>query len=66
MVSGGGERDSVIHVHVSILPQTPLPSTLPRDLFHEMCSLVMLYPGGLVGRPVKYEKKENSQHKIDN
>ena len=66
MVSGGGERDSVIHVRVSILPQTTLPSKLPRDLFHEMCSLFMPYPGGLVGRPMKYEKKENSQYKIDN
>ena len=30
MVSGGQQRDSVIHIHVSILSQTPLPSRLPH------------------------------------
>ena len=28
IVSGGQQRDSVIHIHVSILPQTPLSSRL--------------------------------------
>ena len=31
-VSGGQQSDSVIHVHVSILPQTPLPSSLPHNI----------------------------------
>ncbi|XDA91031.1 hypothetical protein R6Z07M_019668 [Ovis aries] len=31
MVSGGRQRDSARHIRVSILPQTPLPSRLPRD-----------------------------------
>ena len=32
IVSGGGQRDPAIHIHVSILPQTPLPSKLPYDI----------------------------------
>ena len=31
IVSGGQQRDSVMHIHVSILPQTPLPSRLPHN-----------------------------------
>ena len=31
IVSGGQWRDSAIHTRVSIFPQTPLPSRLPRD-----------------------------------
>ena len=30
-------KGSAVHIHVSILPQTPLPSRLPRDT--EQCSL---------------------------
>ena len=26
------QRDSAIHIHVSILPQTPLPSRLPHNI----------------------------------
>ena len=29
--SGREQRDSAIHMHVSILPQTPLPSGLPHN-----------------------------------
>ena len=32
IVSGGQQRDSTIHLHVSILPQTPLPSGLPYTI----------------------------------
>ena len=32
MVSGEQQRDSAMHTHVSILPQTPLPSRLPHDI----------------------------------
>ena len=32
MVSGEQQRDSAIHIPVSILPQTPLPSRLPHDI----------------------------------
>ena len=31
IISGGQQRDSVIHINVSILPQTPLPSRLPHN-----------------------------------
>jgi len=31
-VSGGQQRNSAIPIHVSILPQTPLPSRLPHDI----------------------------------
>ena len=31
IVSGRQQRDSAIHTHVSILPQTPLPSRLPHN-----------------------------------
>ena len=34
ILSGGQQRDSVIHVHVFILPQTPLPSRLPHNIEH--------------------------------
>ena len=30
-VSGGQQRDSANHIHISILPQTPLPSRLPLN-----------------------------------
>ena len=32
IVSGGQQRDSAIHIHVSILSQTPLPSRLPHNI----------------------------------
>ena len=32
IVSGGQQRDSAIHIHVSILPQTPVPSRLPHNI----------------------------------
>ena len=32
IVSGEQQRDSAIHTHVSILPQTPLPSRLPHNI----------------------------------
>ena len=32
MVSGEQRKDSAIHTHVSILPQTPLPSRLPHNV----------------------------------
>ena len=32
IVSGGQQSDSAIHIHVSILPQTPLPSRLPCNI----------------------------------
>ena len=31
IVSGEQQRDSVIHIHVSIVPQTPLPYRLPHN-----------------------------------
>ena len=32
VVSGGRQKDSAIHVHVSFLPQTPFPSRLPHNI----------------------------------
>ena len=32
IVSGTQQSDSVVHIHVSILPQTPLPSRLPHNI----------------------------------
>ena len=32
IVSGKQQRDSAIHLHICILPQTPLPSRLPRNV----------------------------------
>ena len=32
IVSGGQQRDSAVHIHVSILAQTPLPSRLPHNV----------------------------------
>ena len=42
IVSDGQQRHSAIHIHVSILPQTPLPSRLPHNT--EQTSLC--YTGG--------------------
>ena len=32
IVSGGQQRGSVIHIQVSTLPQTPLPSRMPHNI----------------------------------
>ena len=32
IVLGEQQRDSAVHIHVSILPQTPLPSRLPHSI----------------------------------
>ena len=32
IVSGGQQRDSAVHIRVSILPQTPLASRLPQTI----------------------------------
>ena len=32
IVSGGQQRDPAIDAHVSVLPQTPLPSRLPHNI----------------------------------
>ena len=47
-VSGEQQRDSAIHMHVSILPQTPLPSRLPHSieqssLCYTVCSCWLTY-----------------------
>ena len=43
-VSGEQWRDSAIFIHVSILPQTPLPSRLPHNIeqFHVLYSRSLL------------------------
>ena len=41
IVSGEQLRDSAIHMHIAILPQTPLPSRLPHNMEqHSVCSTV--------------------------
>ena len=49
-VSGGQQRNSAICIHVSILPQTPLPSRLPHNIEQSSlcyrvgpCQLSILY-----------------------
>ena len=32
IISGGQQKDSAIHIHISIVPQTPLPSRLPCNI----------------------------------
>ena len=32
IISGGKQKDSVIHIHVSLLPQTTLPSSFPHNI----------------------------------
>ena len=39
IVSGEQGRDLVIHIHVSILPQTPLPSRLPHNTEQSSCAI---------------------------
>ena len=41
IISGGQQSDSAIHIHVSVLPQTPLPSRLPHNIKQSsLCSTV--------------------------
>ena len=41
IISGGQQSDSAIHIHVSVLPQTPLPSRLPHNIEQSsLCSTV--------------------------
>ena len=46
IVSGEQWRDSAIHIHVSIFPQTPLPSRLPRNI--EKSSMCYIYSRSLL------------------
>ena len=39
IVSGGQQRDSVIHIHVPIHPQTPLLSRLHKTLSRVPCTV---------------------------
>ena len=44
ILSGGQHRDSVKHIHVSILPQSPLPSRLPQNTEQDsLCHTVEQY-----------------------
>ena len=46
IVSGEQQRDSATHIHVSILPQTPLPSRMPHNT--EQSSMWDNYFNGLI------------------
>ena len=43
IVSGSQQRASALYIHVSILPQTPLPSRLPWALSRAPCSATELH-----------------------
>ena len=50
-VSGELQRDSAVHIHVSILLQTPLPSRLPHSTEQSsMCYTILGFPGGSDGK----------------
>ena len=49
IVSGGQQRDSAIHSHVSILPQTPLPSRLPHNIEQSSLENEVMISGGKDG-----------------
>ena len=44
IVSGGQQRDSAIHIHVSILPQAPLLSSLPHNIEQKELLLIHVSP----------------------
>ena len=49
---GEPQRDSATHIHVYILPQTPLPSRLPHNI--EQSSMYLLYVRSLLVILFKY------------
>ena len=49
IVSGGQQRDSAIHSHVSILPQTPRPSRLPHNIEQSSLENELMISGGKDG-----------------
>ena len=51
-VSGKQQRDSATHIHVSILPQTPLPSRMPHNT--EQSSMWDDYFNGLIFLILKF------------
>ena len=44
IVSGGQGRDSALNIHVSILPQTSLPSRLPHNIEQSSLGKHFLFP----------------------
>ena len=61
-VSGVQYMDSVIRIHGSILPQTPLPSRLPLTLNRLPCAIQQV----LVGYPVKIQQCVHGHPKLPN
>ena len=49
VVSGGQQRGSAIDSHVSILPQTPLPSRLPHNIEQSSLENEVMISGGKDG-----------------
>ena len=47
VVPGEQQRDSAIHIHVSVLPHTPLPSSMSQLLAHNTEYNSMCYAVGL-------------------
>ena len=48
IVSGAQQSTSAVHIHVSILPQTPLPSRLPHNSRRTVLNLCFLSAVSLV------------------
>ena len=46
MVSGGQRRYSAIHIHVSVLAPTPLPSRLPPNTEQSSRTQIVDFPSG--------------------
>ena len=65
LVSDEQRRNSAIHIHISILPQTPLPSRLPQNS-EQSCVCYAVGPGWLsmnffLSTKMEFEIMEHSQ-----
>ena len=70
IVSGRQQRDSAIHIHVSILPQTPFPSRLPHSIEPEEGNLasgpeLRLDNSELLGSRVLLQRKKETEKASD-
>ena len=72
IVSGEQGRDSAMHIHVSILPQIPLPSKPPHNIEQSsLCYILVGYPlytGVFIGNKTKHvvktQKITTASHKM--
>ena len=65
IISGGQQRGLAIHIHVSLLPQTPFPTRLPHNIEQSsMCYIVgpcwlSILNIAINGNPLQYSCLEN-------